>query len=232
MSYNAQQIYALAQYISFNQSAFPTIRIGNGIRHLEYNAQRGLDTQSYAFFEKMGTSVDKAVEAVSAHQYQLAHPKPTHAMPTSAPPEAPKRSVAVFVSCFTCKRDVAVPEEQADQTVFCSEACRNKAQQQQNSAVTELTKFMSTVGDLFYDVQFNVDLMVGYLRDHRKTVTEASLLEAFRALKGKLLYRLTAQEVNAMDSKTYEQRLRIDPAMGGLDTAAYRKYQTKTDGVN
>ena len=91
MSYNAQQIYALAQYISFNQSAFPTIRIGNGIRHLEYNAQRGLDTQSYAFFEKMGTSVDKAVEAVSAHQYQLAHPKPTHAMPTSVPPEAPKR---------------------------------------------------------------------------------------------------------------------------------------------
>src|SRR6266478_9892369 len=57
--------------------------------------------------------------------------KPTHALPTSEtidqktgkrlPREAPKRRVAVFVPCFACGKDVAVPEDKADSRIWCDQ---------------------------------------------------------------------------------------------------------------
>jgi hypothetical protein len=97
----------LGQFIIANQSQFPNLRIGNQIRHLEFNAQRNLSDASEDYFVKyLHTTVDKVMEEAAAFQQRIMQPKKeTHAPPTSAPPEPPKRRVAIFVPCRKrCRR--------------------------------------------------------------------------------------------------------------------------------
>ena len=129
-----------------------------------------------------------------------------------------------------------MPEEKVDERVWCSNACYQGSLNLQNNAVNELTKFMNTVGEKYYDIQYNTDLMTGWLRDHNRTMTEDALLDAFFSLdkQGKLLKRLSAKEINSLTSEQYAQRLHIDPEMTNDSTtlSAVRKYQQKSGGVN
>jgi hypothetical protein len=169
-----------------------------------------------------GTSPDQIVRNRDDRVAQSQ--KPTHAPPTSAPPEPSKRRVAVFVPCFSCGRDVAIPEDKADQTVFCSDACRNKTQMNQSAAVVELTKFMEEVGTAFYDCDHNTNLMINYLRDHKLTLKSESLLDAFLALRssGQLLTTLTADQIRDFSPAEYDRRSKLENSdqtgvMGGVD---------------
>jgi hypothetical protein len=159
---------------------------------------------------------------------RAANPRPTHAPPTSAPAPPPQRVYLVRVPCAACA--VAVPEDKADSRVWCDQACMDKSNRLQNSAVNELTKFMGEVGTAFYDCQFNTDLMGGYLRDHTKAITKESLWEAFLALRGQLLTTLTPKQLNDMTADEQLAREKIDPGLGGCNLEEVRKFASQTRG--
>jgi hypothetical protein len=233
--YTAQQIYALGQFIHANQRDFPDCHIGNQLRHLEYNAQRNLADASEDFFRKyLHTTVEKAMDRAAAVMNRKANPpQPASVQDNGAvavriidlsegsKPAPANPRAAVFVDCAICRKEIAVPESKSHEPAFCSTACVQKAQAKQTDAESELEKFMTFVGNSYYDCERNTEAMTQYLRSHSKSITSDNLLDAYLALRnsGQLLMPLSVQEMDALTSAQFAAREKIDPEMGGAIAA-------------
>jgi hypothetical protein len=229
--YTAHQIYALGQFIIANQKYFPNYQIGQQIRHLEYNAQRNLPDDSEKYFQKyLGVTVEKAMEEAAKVQFELTQPpKETHAPPTSAPPEPPKRRVVVYTSCTTCGRDdVAIAEDDLNEAeakgwpIFCSVECQQQKKKNLDNMITESDKFLQAVGARYYNCEVNTKKLLAYLVEQKKKVTSENLLNAFITIQDQLLKPLTPDDIRAMTDAEFDTRARLEGSyqsnvMGGVD---------------
>lgn len=188
-----------------------------------------------------GTSPDDIVRARDARVAAAQQPKPETTQANGAvavriidlskqgqPQTATPPNAMVAVPCFVCRKDVPVRFDQSHKKVWCDESCYQKSVGQQNSAINELQKFMETVGSRYYDIDYNSNLIMAWLRDHRKNVTEQDLLDAFFALKGQLLGRLTPEQISQMLPDEFQKRSDLERSdvtgiMGGVDLSTMRK---------
>jgi hypothetical protein len=235
--YTAQQIYALGQFINANQSEFPKYRIGNEIRHLEYNAQRNLPEASEAYFQKhLHTTVDKAMaEAAAVMERQAGPQKPSSLQDNGAVavrivdlshqgqpiPQNPNTLVANQCA-GSCGRTIAVPLGQVGQLPSnlntCPE-CLKIAQAQVASDEAALKQFLIDCPQ-FYLHADNFALLDSEITRRKLTkLTSDDLLRIYIENRDLFLARLTVDQLDALTSAEVAAREKIDPALGGAIAA-------------
>jgi hypothetical protein len=124
----------------------------------------------------------------------------------------------VVQQCQECSKNVATPENWKEY-VFCDKNCKSAYIQKAKAKISdaETDKFLAA-NESYYDCPYNNKLIVDLLAAWKLDPTAANLDATYVHLlaERKLLGKLTMRDVNAMDAPTYDARLKIDPAMGGV----------------
>lgn len=126
---------------------------------------------------------------------------------------APAEEKAVIRLCVICNGKTAVAESDLGPTL-CSDACRQEAARAQTN-LSNLFQKWADKNAAFYRCAFNAQKVVDLIKSRNLEWTEDSLDEAFAELRGELLEHITPKQIKALNAAEYEQRLRIDPEMGG-----------------
>jgi hypothetical protein len=145
----------------------------------------------------------------------------------------PQEIQLVLSHCSHCNTNTTAPSGYKG-LVFCGEPCRTAFNEKKATEHldAEAQKFLAK-NEEFYPCPHNQRLLSDLLTTWQKEATEDNLESAYLHLlaEKKILGKLTMQDVNKMDSPTYDARLKIDPAMGGaitdIDAAGARKFDAR-----
>jgi hypothetical protein len=240
--YTAMQIYALAQSIVADRELSSNYYFGNDLRHLEYNAQRNLPEESERFFmKKFGKTVEQifneigdraARKKVEAKQQQEAVVVRVTDLSKQGQPAPQNPNMLVAEACHGgCGLRLALPlaDVQAGAVTCWCLNCRPKAQKESVEAEKLLQAFLTGVPQFYPDPKgHNARIMSEEInRRNLQNPSIGDLVEIYVENRSRMLGRLTPQEVQAMGSKEYAERLAKDPGMGGVDLAACKEGQDR-----
>lgn len=123
----------------------------------------------------------------------------------------------VLAQCSHCGINTTAPSKYSG-LIFCSGPCKEAYTESKRVEYldVEAARFLQKCPD-YYPCAHNQRILAEFLERLELEPSAENLAGAFNNLTkaGKLLGKLTMRDVNAMDSPTYDARLRIDPAMGG-----------------
>lgn len=129
---------------------------------------------------------------------------------------APNERQAVIRPCIWCKRDTAVAADFQGQ-IFCSDKCAEEVTSNGSKLRDTLQKFADATPD-FYPCQYNSQQLVEAYQSQRISEWSVrSLQAAFKTLsaEGTILQKLSLADIKKMSPEEYDNRLRLDPNLGG-----------------
>ena len=135
----------------------------------------------------------------------------------------PTERYAVVRPCIVCTQDATVASD-FQGLVICSESCQREYKKFENHVLDVQTKWADSEPN-FYRCPYNGRLLMGTLESRGLECTYSNLKQVFLQLTAerKLLPPVSLKQLQAMDANSYNERERLDPALGGHKEAIEKK---------
>jgi hypothetical protein len=176
----------------------------------------------------MAPATEKSVGAMNSYEYDAAlrsNPELTQGAVRHVDLSKPGNGerYAILKPCAGCAKDTVVSSEHQG-NVFCSEACQRETFSTIAAFREILWKFAETTPE-FYRCPYNTTQLVAAWRAQPLDLTVDNLKSVFARLQseGRVLPHISLAELRNLPSDAYDQRLRLDPDLGGHVTELDKK---------
>jgi hypothetical protein len=236
--YTAQQLFALGQRILSDRDLSNRFYLGNEIRHLAFNSQRGLAEESEKFLrQRFGLTVDQIYAECDRIEARRKLPAVAEQPAGTAvniidlkhgKPEPPAGNTLYRVGCVTCGAPLSVTAVELAQfgnSAFCPQ-CTQSEVDRRAAKYRAFGEFLEQTPD-FYLHQSNIEKMNEEAeRLKLPVVTVAHWKEIYASLHDQLFHKLSVKQMQAMTSEQIKAReLAGDPELGGAIALLNASYQ-------